>query len=180
MSSDFDLTDPDFFAAGVVGEPGARVFFLQARQQGSVVTLRLEKQQVSALAEYLGGMLENLAPPTGDVPGELELIEPAIEEWIVGSLAVKYEEGDDRFLVVAEELVLPNDDEGDDADAAASLSDAIAPASARFHLTREQVAGFVAHAAGLVAAGRPICPICAGPIDPDGHMCARSNGHRRR
>jgi len=29
----------------------------------------------------------------------------------------------------------------------------------------------------VCAAGRPICPLCGGPMDPDGHTCVRSNGH---
>lgn len=179
MSSDFDLTEPDLFTAGAVGEPGARVFFLQARQHGNVVTLRLEKEQVSALGEYLGGLLENLAPPAGPLPDQLELVQPAIEEWVVGSLAVAYNESDDRLLVVAEEFVAPPDDEAAEDDTTTSVGEEVTPATARFHLTREQVAAFVPHAADLVSGGRPLCPICGRPIDPEGHMCARSNGHRR-
>jgi hypothetical protein len=29
----------------------------------------------------------------------------------------------------------------------------------------------------LMRGGRPICPMCSGAIDPDGHACPRSNGH---
>lgn len=174
MSTDFEFTEPDFFTAGAVGEPGARVFFLQARQSGAVVTLRLEKEQVLRLGEYLGGLLENLAPPSGEIPDQLDLLQPAVEEWIVGALAVAYNDSDDRFLVEAKELLLVEDE--DDDEEGVSISDDAA--TARFFLTREQVAAFVPHAAGLVEAGRPLCPICGRPMDADGHVCARSNGHR--
>ena len=60
MSTSFDFDEPDHFTAGTVGEPGHRIFFLQAAQAGSVATLRLEKQQVAALAEYLAGILADL------------------------------------------------------------------------------------------------------------------------
>jgi uncharacterized repeat protein (TIGR03847 family) len=30
----------------------------------------------------------------------------------------------------------------------------------------------------LVEAGRPLCPLCGGPLDPQGHDCPRTNGHR--
>ena len=36
-----------------------------------------------------------------------------------------------------------------------------------------------ARAESVVAAGRPPCPFCGGPIDPDGHLCPRANGYRR-
>jgi uncharacterized repeat protein (TIGR03847 family) len=39
---------------------------------------------------------------------------------------------------------------------------------------------FVKRAERVVDAGRPTCPFCGGPIDPDGHLCVRANGFRRR
>jgi uncharacterized repeat protein (TIGR03847 family) len=50
-------------------------------------------------------------------------------------------------------------------------------ATARFRITRGQAAAFVERARAIVRAGRPVCPICSGPIDPGGHVCPRSNGH---
>ena len=90
---------------------------------------------------------------------------------MVGSLAVAYEESEDRVLIVAEELV-PEDDE----DEAPSSLD-VAPSTARFHVTRSQVAYFVRHAIEVVMAGRPACPLCGRPMDPEGHMCPKTNGH---
>ena len=81
------------------------MFFIQARQDGEVTSLRLEKQQVAALGEYLAGILADL-PDAPEVTGPVALIEPAVAEWVVGALAVAYEEAEDRILLVAEELVL--------------------------------------------------------------------------
>ena len=39
---------------------------------------------------------------------------------------------------------------------------------------------FVKRAALVIEAGRPDCPFCGNPIDPDGHLCVRANGFRRR
>ena len=39
---------------------------------------------------------------------------------------------------------------------------------------------FVKRAAQVLEAGRPGCPFCGHPIDPDGHLCVRANGFRRR
>jgi uncharacterized repeat protein (TIGR03847 family) len=91
------------------------------------------------------------------------LIEPVVAEWVVGSLGVSYDEEADRIVIVAEELV----EEGDDG------------ARARISATREQVAALSAQGAEAVAAGRPPCPLCGQPLDPEGHTCVRLNGHRQ-
>ena len=106
MTSSFDFDAPDHFTAGAVGPPGQRVFFLQARQDGEVANLRLEKQQVAALGRLPRRHPRRPARRRASSRTDVELIEPAIEEWVVGALAVAYEEADDRVLLVAEELVL--------------------------------------------------------------------------
>ncbi len=180
MSTSFEFDEPEHFTTGTIGEPGHRVFFLQAAQHGSVATLRLEKQQVAALAEYLAGILADL-PDAEAEPSGLDLIEPAVEEWVVGALAVAYEEATDRILLVAEELVVAPEGEEDDADdepdllALALGDDESDTATARFRLSRDQVSAFIRRAAELVVSGRPICPLCGRPIDPEGHACPRLN-----
>jgi uncharacterized repeat protein (TIGR03847 family) len=157
----YDLPSPDVFTAGTVGEPGQRVFYFQARDGETMVTLRCEKQQVAALAEYLDGLLEDLEPaPYGIAAGDLQLAEPFDEGWTVGPIGVAYDEPDDRIVVVLEELVPEDDEEG---------------ASVRVRLTRAQVSAFVRHSRELVAAGRPPCRFCGLPLDPDGHACPRMN-----
>ncbi|HYF46921.1 MAG TPA: DUF3090 family protein, partial [Acidimicrobiales bacterium] len=72
--SDFDLRQPDRFTTGAIGEPGSRVFYLQAVEGAEVVSLRLEKQQVAALAQYLQGILSDLPVVAEDeLPTELAL-----------------------------------------------------------------------------------------------------------
>ena len=39
---------------------------------------------------------------------------------------------------------------------------------------------FVQRSARVIEAGRPPCPFCGNPLDPDGHLCVRANGFRRR
>jgi uncharacterized repeat protein (TIGR03847 family) len=161
----FDVGDPMVFTAGTVGPPGRRVFYLQAQGDGVVVTLKCEKQQVGALADYLAGLLADL--PTVDesaVPTLLDLVEPIVPEWSVGTLAVAWDDTNDRMVLVAEELLTEEEQE--------LAADA---ARARFQLTRAQVAAFVNRARELVAGGRPPCPLCGGPLDPEGHACPRLN-----
>ena len=163
MSTSFEFVAPDHFTAGAVGPPGQRVFYLQSREKGTLITLKSEKEQVRALAQYLSGLLEKL-PAVGErVPRDLALIEPVDEAWIVASIAVGYDEARDRILVVANELL--EEEEGGD------------PAAARVLITRAQAAAFVRQAEALMKAGRQICPWCSQPKDPGGHICTRSNGH---
>ena len=49
----FEFDDVDAFTVGTVGRPGERTFFLQARGNGQRVTLKCEKQQAAAIAQYL-------------------------------------------------------------------------------------------------------------------------------
>ncbi len=123
MSTSFEMPEVDAVTTGAIGLPGHRVFYLQARQGDNVVSLRLEKTQVAALVTYLDAMLADL-PSTVELPADLELVEPVVAEWVVGSLGVSYDEDADRIVLLAEELV----EEGDDA------------ASARITATRSQIA----------------------------------------
>ena len=163
MSSSFEISEVDHLTAGAVGPPGQRIFYLQARHGEQVVSLRLEKTQVAALVAYLAGMLADMPPP-GAIPPAEDLIEPVVAEWVVASLGVTYDEEADRVVILAEELV----EEGEDA------------ARARITATREQVAALSVRGAEAVAAGRPPCPLCGQPLDPEGHTCPRLNGHRAR
>jgi uncharacterized repeat protein (TIGR03847 family) len=173
VSSSFDLPDVERFTAGTVGPPGARVFYLQITAGGQVVSLRLEKAQVAALAGYLAELLADLPTPSPEeIPAQADLVEPVVAEWVVGQLGVAFDESRDRMVIRADEVV---DDEGE-----AGVEAAGGGGSARFALTRPQVAGFVVHAATLVVAGRPPCPLCRRPLDPEGHMCVKTNGHKPR
>ena len=188
-STSYDFEAPDFFTTGTVGPAGRRVFYLQAREGGRVVTLKLEKEQVGALGEYLAKLLADLPKP-GPLPTDMALLEPVQEEWVVGSLGVAYDESADRILIVAEELTEETEEdeeeeEGEEAveteaepeSAAEAVEEASDTAKARFRLTRPQAAAFVERARALVQAGRPICRTCGLPIDPDGHPCPGTNGH---
>jgi uncharacterized repeat protein (TIGR03847 family) len=174
VSTSFEVIDPIRFTTGAVGDPGARTFFIQAtylteRAEQHTLSLKLEKQQVAALCEYLAGILADLPAPESPLPDDLDLVEPVVAEWTVGTLAVAYEQAGDRIVLVAEELQL--DDELDE-ESVEVFSD---PATARFVLQREQVAAFIEKGASSVSAGRPTCRLCGRPIDPDGHHCPRLN-----
>lgn len=168
MSDSFEFERPDFFSAGAVGNPGERVFYLQAREAGRLITLKCEKEQVRALADYLSGLITKLGPATGTVPDDMDLLPFAEPAWIVASMGVGYDEAQERIIVDAHEL-LEEEEEGQRAGEE--------PASARVRITREQAQAFVERAKELMKGGRPPCPVCSAPMDPAGHLCPRSNGH---
>lgn len=154
-----EYLDPKIFTAGTVGPPGERTFYLQACDEVEVSSVRLEKQQVSALAEYLAGMLHDLPAPSG-IPAAPELTEPVEAEWVVGNIGVAYDNDLDRIIIVAEELVAEGEPEGQ---------------SLRVIISRAQVRAFIERAEELMAGGRPPCRICGAPMDLSGHACPRAN-----
>lgn len=165
MTESYAFNEVEFFTVGTLGPRGERVFYLQGRGDGQLVSLRLEKQQVATLADYLERMMADLPEATiGPLPADLTMREPVVSAWTVGQMGVAYAADDDRLIVIAEEML---DDEDDDE---------IEPASARFVLRREQVVGLIDRARDIVSAGRPPCPYCGRPLQPrDGGWCACSN-----
>ena len=172
MNPSFELPQPERFTAGTVGEPGQRVFFLQAEGDGRMVTLKCEKQQVGALAEHLAALMADLPLPGEDdlVATDVDFVEPSTAAWAVGRMGVAWDEGEDRLVLQCEEVVAV-DEEGEPI----TTDDLDVPATARFRLTRAQVVAFVEVARDLVNAGRPPCYLCGLPMDPSGHICARLN-----
>jgi len=173
---------PERFVAGTVGEPGSRTFFLQARAGARLVSVALEKQQVAALAERIDELLDEVIAEgraRGTIPAitpfgladdqPLEL--PIEEEFRAGTMTLSWDPADERVVIevfpVGEEPV----ELSDGADPAELLLVRLEPGQAR---------AFVQRAERVVGAGRPSCPFCGRPIDPDGHLCVRANGFRRR
>jgi uncharacterized repeat protein (TIGR03847 family) len=176
----FELPRPARFTAGTVGEPGRRVFYLQALgDDGQLVTLKCEKQQVGALAEHLAALLSDLPTAADEEVARTDVgfVEPTGAEWAVGRMGVAWDEDDDRLVLQCEELVVVevDEDEEDDEPDVEVFVDDDPPATARFRLTRAQVAAFVEVARDLVEAGRPPCYLCGSPMDPSGHACPRWN-----
>ena len=166
----YEFDEVDAFTVGAVGEPGQRVFFLQARRGGTRVTVKCEKQQASAIADYLGKVLDDL-PAVSDkpMPAAMELAAPVDAAFVLGPVGLGYDRTNDRVLVQLEE-VIRTDAEGEPE--AEAMEDR---GHLRVFLTRSQAHAFCEHADSLVAAGRPACVFCGLPMDPAGHPCPRMN-----
>lgn len=167
MSAFYEFEEVDAFTTGAIGQPGARVFFLQARQGKQRVAVKCEKQQVSAIVQYLQRVLNDLPPPEDKpIAGALELATPIEEVFVLGPIGLGYDSSSDKMIVQLEE-VGAYDDDGEPVE---GLDGHI-----RVYVTRAQAAAFCEHAERVVAAGRPECQWCELPIDPDGHACPRMN-----
>jgi uncharacterized repeat protein (TIGR03847 family) len=167
---------PDRFSVAAVGPVGARLFLLHAAQGPTTLTVKVEKQQVAILASYLARIVRELGRP-GELPDDLEFDTDVEPEWAVGTIGVSYDDDLDRLVVVVEESVRDEDDDDEDTeDVDVDVDDD--GMVARILVTREQAAAFAIRATQLVEAGRPPCPLCGLPLDPSGHDCPRTNGHR--
>jgi uncharacterized repeat protein (TIGR03847 family) len=187
MSRSFELPEVEWATVGTVGPPGQRTFYLQARQDDQMITLKLEKQQVAAIAQFLGEILSDLPVPD-PLPGDdvLALTEPVLAEWAVGGLQLAYDSAADRIVMLAEEI--SDDAAGDESQSEDIGGEQIRSEQpggeegergvGRLSLTRTQAAAIVRRGWDLVNAGRPACALCGHPIDPEGHSCPRTNGHR--
>ena len=184
---------PERFVAGTVGPPGQRTFFLQARAGARLTSVALEKQQVQALAERIDELLDDvLAATHGDpvVPAVAPLAlddsapleQPIEEEFRAGTMTLSWDSSDERLVievfpyseaaVITPEQVADLDDE-----------DFEEPEPDEVFLVRIPAGtarAFVKRAEQVLGAGRPDCPFCGNPVDPEGHLCVRANGFRRR
>jgi uncharacterized repeat protein (TIGR03847 family) len=173
----FDYDPPERFVAGALGQPGARAFFLQARAEGRLTTVALEKVQVAALAGRLDELLDEVllrSGGTAHIPaiapadladdGPLDL--PLDQDFTVGTMTLAWDPEASQVVIEAQEVV-------DEEDTAAPE-----PAMLRVRISAGTARAFTQRALRIVSAGRPPCPLCGQPLDAGGHVCVRLNGYR--
>jgi uncharacterized repeat protein (TIGR03847 family) len=182
----FDYDPPDRFVAGTVGEPGSRTFFLQARSGTRVTSVALEKAQVAVLAERVEELLDEVLRVSGgtaavpavapvDAEDNDPLDAPIEEEFRVGAMSLAWDPDSGRVVVECfAEGVSVEEDEDDEEE-----SEELEGSVLRVSMTGAAARAFTKRALAVVAAGRPPCPFCNGPLDPSGHICPRANGYRR-
>ena len=176
---------PERFVAGTVGLPGQRTFFLQAREGDRLTSVALEKQQVSVLAERIDTLLDEvmravegtevvpaIAPPALEDTAPLD--QPIEEEFRAGTMVLAWDAEAHRIVIEVFAMgdpALELEAEAPEENADEVLVVGLTPALARALCKRAEA---------VVAAGRPPCQFCGAPLDPEGHLCPRANGFRRR
>jgi uncharacterized repeat protein (TIGR03847 family) len=165
---------PDRFIVGTIGAPGEREFYFQVRQGNTLVSLATEKSQASALAARVSTIIREVkkntplssVQATGNDDGPLEL--PLDSEFTVGAIGIAFDPSDLEI-----EISFRSDlDESEDA------AESMLP-TVDVRLDLSLALAFVSRTQALVAGGRPLCPFCISPINPEGHLCPRANGYRR-
>jgi uncharacterized repeat protein (TIGR03847 family) len=157
-----DLGPAERLAAGAIGQPGQRQFFLELTAGGNVHSFPCEKAQVAELAQQGLQLLAVAGLKSDDeavqrlVESGLPISDPDEPKFRIGSIGVSVNQSE--FLSIT---FGSTDDEE----------------SATFVVTPEQFRAMALVAIEVVAAGRPICPRCGLPEDPDGHRCPSVNGH---
>ena len=162
MAREDEFDEVERIAVGAFGEPGQRLFLLQIRQQNRVLTVKVEKGQVAELATRLVEAMADTPTEPGD-PATARMEAEAEPDWSVGAIRLGFDTGAERVALVLEEFSTE-----EDADTASAL----------ILLSPTQAGALAAEVDTLVSSGRPACELCGYPLDPSGHVCPRTNGHR--
>ena len=179
------FSHPQRFVVGTVGEPGDRTFFLQVTDAGAPVSVVCEKEQASVLAEKVIELLDQIRRSGVEVPDDADeelidtepLDQPIDPEFRVVSMGIGWDPTDESVIIEAHgetEAETETEDVPDIGD-----DEPEGPDTLRVRITPIDALAFSIRASRVVAAGRPQCPFCHLPIDPDGHICPRANGYRR-
>lgn len=157
-----NLGPAERFAAGAVGDPGRRRFYLTVSAGGRTLTFLTEKTQIEALAVQgtdildRNGIFSDRAAVDALVATGLGVDDPGDggERFRVGEMAVSLAPSE---LIT---LTLTSVEEDD---------------SVSFVIVPEQFSAMAEIALEVIAAGRPMCPWCRLPMDPHGHECPARN-----
>ena len=156
--------------AGSVGDTGRRVFVLQAKVDGEIVSWIIEKDQALALSRSIPSFLEeiqkefpDLCDPLVAAEPNLSLSEPFDPDFRVSSIGLGYDRYHDLVVLTLEDTAEMDLTRLVDADANDE--------GTQVFTTRGQALLLGRQAEAVVAAGRPLCPVCGDPIDDFGHFC---------
>lgn len=169
---EIDLQPVTHILVDAIGPPGKRVFYLQGWQDDRTVTLIVEKFQIQSLAIGLEQFLveieeknPDLSPASADYTEEnMHILPPVDPLFRVGELGLGYDADNDLLILVAREQSL---EEGETEDTRV----------VRFWCTRSQLRALSSWGIEVASRGRPLCPQCREPMDPEGHFCPKKNGH---
>ena len=165
--------------AQAIGEPGHRTFRLMVESSdGRAAALWVEKEQLQALGLAVEQLLAEFQGTGSDRPPRQPPVEtfppnPTVD-FKVGRLALGQDESEletgPRYVLLVYDL---------EGSGSSEEEDPSQPATFACRATRDQLRALSKNIAEVVAAGRPRCPLCGEPMDPQqkSHGCVRANGH---
>lgn len=172
---ELDLNPIQHITADSIGQPGHRIFYLQGWRETDPqpVTIIIEKLQLQTLASGLVQILDEVARQNPNLPElsatydeeKMHIIPPVDPMFRAGEMGLGYDAGNDLIVILAREIVM----EGGDPEQAAVV---------RFWCSRQQARRLAAWCDEVANRGRPICPLCGQPMEPEGHFCPKKNGHK--
>lgn len=170
---ELDLNPVSNITTDAIGKPGERVFYLQGVQENRVVTLLVEKVQIQSLAVGVEQFLTEIAQKYPDLPeasidfieDRMHILPPVDPMFRVGEMGLGYDAENDLMVLVAREII----PEGEDNENAGVV---------RFWCTRTQLRSMCHWGIEVANRGRPLCPQCGEPMEPEGHFCPKKNGHK--
>jgi uncharacterized repeat protein (TIGR03847 family) len=170
---DLSLDPVDSITVDAIGKPGSRVFYIQGKKGSEVISLIIEKIQLQSLIMGVSDFLEEIktrfnkdADLIVDYQEEAMLIRPPVEPLFrVGDMGLAYDESGDMVCIIAKETPIDTPEEEGGV--------------VRYWCTREQLLALANWAVVVIERGRPICPQCGEPMEPEGHFCPKKNGHKK-
>lgn len=173
MAEEIDIQPVTHITTDAIGKPGERVFYIQAWQAQRTVTVIAEKIQIQSLAVGYEQFLAEISQRFPDLPeasadfidAKMHINPPVDPLFRVGELGLGYDADHDQVVLVVRELL----SEGQPAEDARVV---------RFWCTRSQIRAMCRWGIEVAARGRPICPQCGEPMEPEGHFCPKKNGHK--
>jgi uncharacterized repeat protein (TIGR03847 family) len=173
---EIEILPVDHITADAIGPPGKRVFYLQGTQGDRVVTMIIEKFQLQTLTigieQFLSEVYQRmplLRESSGDFDEVRMRIHPPVEPLFrVAEFGLSFDGEKDLLGLFAREVPAPP--EGSDEMPAGTV--------VKLWCTRDQAHALVRWGQEVTSRGRPLCEQCGEPMDPEGHFCARKNGHK--
>lgn len=171
--NEIDLQPVTHITADAIGQPGKRIFYVQGWQAERTITLIIEKIQLQSLAigyeQFLAEIQQrfpDLDEASGEYQEEMMHIQPPVDPLFrVSEVGLGYDADNDLIVLVMREIAA----EGETAEEGKVV---------RFWCTRSQVRAFCRWGIEIASRGRPVCPQCGEPMEPEGHFCPKRNGHK--
>jgi len=168
-----DLHPITHITTDAIGPTGKRVFYIQGWQEERTVTLIVEKLQIQSLAVGLEQFLAELNEKFPDLPDasaeynqeQMHIHPPVDPIFRTGELSLGYDTDNDLVVLIANELLSEDQDPEEER-------------VVRFWCTRSQIRAMCHWGMEVASRGRPICPQCGQPEEPEGHFCPKKNGHQ--
>jgi uncharacterized repeat protein (TIGR03847 family) len=176
---EIDLNPVNHITTDAIGQPGQRVFYIQGMTDDRVVTVIVEKVQIQTLALGVDDFLNEIQQRYPDLPPvtkefddtAMSILPPVDPLFRVGELGLAYDADQDLAVLVVREI-LSGEGEPDEETAEEEAS------VVRFWCTRSQLYAMGRWGLEVSGRGRPICPYCGQPMEPNGHFCPKRNGHK--